>query len=251
MSGAESGSAIVIGGGQVGAALARLLAAARVQVTVASLTERAHAGLWTRWDALSDRVEALLRRSGAAPRVWIAAGGGRGGVDEAAVRGLVLALGSAGVRQVTAVRPLGEDAPLGDATVVTVGPLFGTADTCVSPLLPALRAGRGVRLPRGLPASRPLYAEDAARAILRLGATGGRHRLVGPEVVTAPELARALTARFGGKVGARWLGGLPAGAEQVCRLSVEGPDEWDGQALGERLSLGEWIERLPGPRPRR
>lgn len=237
------GGVLVVGGGQLGAAIARQAARQGDRVVVASRTPRPHPGLWRRFDLDVDNAAALV--SDGPVRAWICV---RGPATDRLGR-LAADLDRAGAT-VTLCAPLG--AVVGSrATLLTVGPLFGPEDACLAPLLPALRAGGVARHPRGLPASRPLYVEDAARACLRLGGAGGAHRLVGRDRVEMAQLADLLGRRFGGRCRPRWLGSLPAADVDQLRLSADDPGDWDDARLGARLPVAEWIERLPGPRPRR
>jgi nucleoside-diphosphate-sugar epimerase len=176
---------------------------------------------------------------------------------------LVLAAWRDGATAVTVCGPAGRGEPGIDAfahavtaltaaprtTVLRFGPLFGQDDACVWPLLTALRQDGVVRLPRGLPTAWPLWIDDAARAVSRAWDTGGQRVLRGPEGLTTQDVGAAMTARFGGRQAWRWWPGerhLPR-----LRAWAELPDDWDDAGFGPRMSLGRWIERLPGLRRRR
>lgn len=232
---------LVVGGGLLGAAIARHAARQGDQVVVASPTERSHPGLWRRFDLQVDRAAALP----GADRAWICARGPTIG----AITGLAADLDRRGV-EVTVCLPLGAVAsPQG--TLLSFGPLFGLGDAWLAPLLPALRGGGHARHPRDIPPSRPLLVDDAARAALRLAGAGGAHPLVGATRLEMADIARLLTARFPARCTARWLGGLTPSDREVFRLSGEAPGAWDEDRLGARTPLAEWIDRLPGPRAKR
>jgi hypothetical protein len=124
-------------------------------------------------------------------------------------------------------------------TVLRFGPLVGTDDDCVWPLVTTLRERGVVRLPRGLPPFLPLLLEDAARAANRLADAGGVHVLRGPERLTTEQLGALVVDRFGGRWAWRWIGGAAAHAR--LRAWEHLPDRWDDGALGPRQTLASWI----------
>jgi len=253
---------VVFGGGHLGSAVARHAASTGARVLVASPTPRPHAGLWRAWEPGAPPAFSL---QGA--RVLVALSPRRPG-DAAAVWGetvprLALAAWRDGAASVTVCGPAGADEPAIDAftagtallaaaprtTVLRFGPLVGTDDDCVWPLVTTLRERGVVRLPRGLPPFLPLLLEDAARAANRLADAGGVHVLRGPERLTTEQLGALVVDRFGGRWAWRWIGGAAAHAR--LRAWEHLPDRWDDGALGPRQTLASWIGRLPGLRRKR
>lgn len=249
--------AVILGGGALGAAIAR--AAAGRPVVVASPTPRAHAGLWRHYDA---------ERGGRPPvrgaDVWVAIRP-RGPLlarGDAWLPELVNRLWHEGAASVTVAVSAGDphpDARLtglggrdgGVTTVLRVAPLFGLDDRCVGPLVRDLRAGRVAHHPRGMAPAWALAADDAGRAALRLAGAGGSHVLRGTERLDGAAIAGALAHRFGGRCTERWMGGLDAEDRRSLAAQAELRDDWDDARLGPRLPFRVWVDRLPGPRPRR
>lgn len=255
MSGPET---LVLGGGLLGAAVARAASASGGRVVVASRTPRAQAGLWRRLDV-------------AAPDKGLVPVGGRVVVALAPGPGEPLTLWSEGLPRLVAwahregaatvvvCGPAGRGAPdvdafsegaaaiAGHAAVLRFGPLFGQDDPCVWPVLKAIRESGAAAIPRGLPRLAPLFVDDAARAALRL--PSGDHVLRGPAELDATEIGDAIVRRFGG----RWRRAWWTSRSTRRRLDAQAalPDRWDEDRLGARLSLAAWIERLPGLRRRR
>lgn len=241
---------LVLGGGLLGGALTRL--ATGQQVVVASRHARSHPGLWRHFELGETSLDSLLDGLDR-PSVIVALSEDGPDYYSRALPLLMQGLRRLGARVTAVTRPgLGpEDA---QATIVELAALFGPGDRCVSPLLPRLRAQRAAYLPRGLPPSRPLFLDDAARAVLHLaqhGPPGARHRLVGPDRLDAATIGSVLTARFGGSVSPMLLRRLPKEDIESLTLAAEGIDTWDDGPFGTRKSFAEWVERLPGPRPRR
>lgn len=235
---------LVLGGGLLGAAIARQVAAQQ-PVVVCSRNPRSHPGLWRRlddtvefssgqkvfvalgpsstenglalWGELLPRLLDRLDRAGAAVQICGPAGSGEPGIDRFV--------------RATAGRP-----------VLRMPLLFGKEDAVIWPAIRRLREGEGLRVRRDLPSSAPLWVEDAARA-----AIAGLHgSLRGPDRWEAAKILDLLVLRFGGSWGTRFFAFRTA-AERRAEAQVEGEDDWP-EHLGERLSLESWLDRLPGPR---
>lgn len=258
---------LVLGGGLLGGALARLAAKDEGRVTLASRTPANHAGMWLRFDAATMPPAALVERIPRARRgdtslvVAVAPGPKE---DEAAlyreqVPRVVEAAVAAGFHSVVSVVALGAEGTerweWGKGPppqhLVRVGPLYGPGDRWVSPLLPPLREGGLARYTRGLPTCAPLHVEDAARAVLRLltEPEGRSWTLLGPESLTPEAAAATLARRFGARCEPRWIGKVHPRDTRVAATS--GPDDWDDARFGPRVRFEDWVERLPGPRRRR
>lgn len=235
---------LVLGGGLLGAAIARQVAAQQ-PVVVCSRTPRPHPGLWRRlddtvefssgqkvfvalgpspaenglvlWGELLPRLLDRLDRAGSKVQICGPVGGGEPGID------LFV--------RVTAGRP-----------VLRLPLLFGKEDAVIWPMLRRLREGEVVRVRRGLPSVAPLWVEDAARAAI----AGVQGSLRGPDRWEVAEILDLLVLRYGGSWSTRLLA-LRTAAERRAEAQVQGEDSWLEQ-LGERLSLESWLDRLPGPR---
>lgn len=241
---------LVLGGGLLGAAIAR---AAGGDVIVASRTPRPHPGLWRRFELGETPPESLLEPSAGLLAIVALAPTPAEDYHQRALPLLLQGLRRLGAR-VTAIVPPGKAPRDPQANVLELAPLFGPGDPCISPLLPLLRAQKTARLPRGLPPCRPIFVEDAARAALaiaRAEGTGARHRLLGADRFDAAGLGAVLSARFGGAVATKLFGRLSPPALEALALSADGEDTWDDAVMGPRKSFTEWVDRLPGPRPRR
>ena len=235
---------LVLGGGLLGAAIARQLAPQQ-PVVVCSRTPRSHPGLWRRlddtveftagqkvfvalgpapaenglalWGELLPRLLDRLDRAASTVQICGPVGGGEPGIDRFV--------------QATAGR-----------RVLRFPLLFGKEDAVIWPIIRRLREGEGVRVRRDLPTTAPLWVEDAARAAIA-GASGS---LYGPDRWEASEILDLLVLRFGGSWGTR-IFALRTAAERRAEAQVQGEDDWP-EHLGERLSLESWLDRLPGPR---
>ncbi len=235
---------MVLGGGLLGAAIARQLAP-QGPVVVCSRNPRSHPGLWRRlddtvefsagqkvfialgpapaesgvqlWGELLPRLLERLDRAGSTVQICGPAGGGEPGIDHFV--------------RVTAGR-----------RVLRLPPLFGKEDMVIWPIIRRLREGEGVRVRRGLPATFPLWVEDAARAAI----AGGQGTVRGPDRWEAAEILDLLVLRFGGSWGFR-LFALRTAGERRMETQVQGEDDWPDR-LGERLSLESWLDHLPGSR---
>jgi hypothetical protein len=239
----------VFGGGRLGAALARV---SRTPTRVFSPTPRPHAGLWLRWTA-TDRLPEV---DGAHVCLALAPRGAAdaGPLYREVVPDLVRDAWRLGAARVTVCGPAGRGDPVADAfapqridarsAILRLGALFGVDDRCLWPLVVALREKGTARLPRGVPATRWLWLEDAARAALRVGP--GVHTLLGHEAMDLDAIGDRLVARFGGAC-SRTLFGDAACAPALRSLAGE-PDDWESLELGERLSVGVWVAKLPGLR---
>jgi len=253
---------VVLGGGRLGAAVARQGAGAGRAVLVASPTPRPHAGLWRRWTA-GEPLRMPLE--GSAVCVALSPRSARDAAElwGQTVPRLALQAWREGAATVTVCGPAGSgevglDAFAGGlealraaprTTVVRFGPLFGVDDDCVWPIVTAVRQSGVARLPRGAPLSWPLLLEDAGRAVTALLGAGGEHVLRGPQRLRTEDIGDAVIARFGGSWTWRWWGR----ASQPERLLAwsDMTDSWDDDRLGARLPLATWIGKLPGLRRRR
>lgn len=223
---------VVLGGGRLGAAVARRAAAEGRSVIVASRTPRAHAGLWRRWDA--EHPDPLPV---AGARVVLAMPPGPNRAT------LLRNLWSDGAESVVmcagAAHPVEARSP---TSVLRFGALVGPDDGCLSPMIKSLRDAGTVKLSRGFPRFAPLLLDDAARAAL-LVAPGETRALPGPDAMTIDALADAIVERYGGRYTWRWWAGDLSFAQGWSDLR----DEWD-PAWGPRTSIPAWIGRLPGLR---
>ena len=248
--------AVILGGGVLGGAIARVAADGGAQVTVLSRNERPHRGLWRRFEA---KGAALLVRDAA---VFVALAPGPRDDPAAFWTGLVPDLVRAawlgGARTVTACVPAAGAAVeppalqrVGRTTVLRYGPLVSAEAGCVAPWVRAVREGGVARIPRGLPDVWPLVVDDAARAAWGLAPSGDIRTLRGRERLTTRELATLLVERFGGRWTERWIGGIDAAHRRMLAAAVHLDDDWDDVRMGPRSSVATWIERLAGPRRRR
>ncbi len=259
------GDVLVLGGGVLGAAIARYAFSQRARVTVGSRNARPHAGLWRRIDLR--KPPAGLFSPGM--RVFLAFAPDPGALSlwSEAMPVLVRHAWNMRVSAVTVCGPAGQGHPVIDAfaqgarqldrrtVVVRLPVLFGAGDTLVSPLVAAVRDREVARVPAGMPPLWPLWVEDAARAVWRLGAADVRtHRagaadltLRGPERLHLEDVARSVAEALGGRAGRRLFGGR----EHLARLRAQenAQDDWDEDLLGERTRVGVWLGRLPRSRP--
>lgn len=243
-------SLLVLGGGRLGAAIAR---AATVPARVLSPTPRPHAGLWQRWSAGEpipvERARVVVAVAPRTPSEALP-------LYRDQLPRLVAEAWRGGAERVTVCGPAGRGHPVADAfvegvarlpprtVVLRVGALFGTDDASLWPLVTALREHGTVRLPGGVPPTRWLWLDDAARAAHRLDA--GHHTLLGHEQLTPEAFGERLVARFGGTCRpALW--GRAACVPELEALRGEA-DDWERAGLGERLSVGAWVAKLPGLR---
>jgi nucleoside-diphosphate-sugar epimerase len=252
-----AGSVLIVGGGLLGGAIARIASAEGARVIVTSRTPKPHAGLWRLLEPdkpLGAKGAAVFITLGPRPRE---------GVDvwSVALPKLVTAAWREGATRVVVCGPAGTgeagvDAfskglgqlPGGTRTAVArFGPLYGADDACVWPMLRALRESGVARFPRGLPALRLLHVDDAARAAWR--AEKGDRVLFGPERLTSAQVGDAMVRRFGG----RWAWRLWGGAWARSRLAAQAdmPDGWDDASHGSRRTFEQWVGALPGLRRKR
>jgi uncharacterized protein YbjT (DUF2867 family) len=250
---------LVLGGGLLGAAVARRVAAEGASVVVASRSPRAHPGLWRRVDLAGVPPSGLFVPG--ARVVWAVAvpdhdtqiaGSVLPRMVEHALRmgvaGVTVCVpGGAGTPAAGALARACDSLPDARVRVVRLAPLFGTDDRFVWPLVHALRDRGVARVPRGMPACWPLWVEDAARAVLR--APDGISTLRGPQRLEADEVGRAVADALEGRWGWRLFGGrdgapLLAGQREL-------PDDWDDARFEARTTLGGWLARLPVVRRRR
>jgi hypothetical protein len=256
----EVGDCLVLGGGLLGAAIARRAQMRAQRVVVASRTPRAHAALWRAFEANSP-PRGLVPRGAS---VFLALSPGPR--DDAksfygvAIPRIVGAAWRDGATRVTLVGPAGQGHPLTDAFASAVGKLpersqvavlrvtalFGTDDACLSPLLRSLREHGVARVPAGLPPAWALHVDDAARAVWRSGP--GERTLRGPGRVHLEEAVDAAVERFGGTRARRWVGGR--GSAPLLSAQLTADDDWTPED-GARTEVRTWISRLPGLRRRR
>ena len=254
------GEIVILGGGLLGGAVARVAAERGARVTVASRTLREHLGLWRRfearkhdaldWVAPDAHVVVALGPSGGESAAWEEALlRVLGTLERADHRGPIVLCGPAGPPAATPFNLFAEAACRAPA-VLRLPPLFGPGDRLAWPLVAEARARRRVAVYRRFRSCRPLFAEDAARAALTM--TEGALEVDGPESVDAAALGAAVEARFGVRVGRRWTPG-PWRADEVERAPLQRPeaDGWDDARFGPRTTLAAWISALPGPRRRR
>lgn len=234
--------ALIVGGGTLGSALARLCGAAGMTVVVFSRRPRNHPGLWIQ------AKEALP----AVDKVWVALGPGpeESGLP---VWGTVLPqiLDRLGEVPIHLCGPSGQNEPGMDAfyrategrDVLHLPPLFGVDDPWIGAAARQLREGGVPVIERTLPSFWPLWVEDAARAAFA-GVTG---HLRGPAAFRPEQVMDLLLKRYPG----RWRYALRLRASAAAlRLRAQqiDQDDWSETHLGSRLRLEEWILRLPAPR---
>lgn len=245
---------LVLGGGLLGAAIARHAASQRSRVIVGSRAPRPHAGLWRRIDLLKPptgmfaegaRLFVAVSVEAKALHLWIDV-----------LPRLVEHAWRMRVRAVTVCAPAGRGTPLLDAverglsrmdlrcSVLRLPVLFGHEDRVVSPLIHAVKDRDVARVPRGLPDLWPLWVEDAARAAWRLDK--GTRTLRGPVRTSWLGIAEDVARQYGGRTGWRLFGGREHLAE--LQAQAEMPDDWDEGLLGPRTSLAEWVAGHPGAR---
>jgi hypothetical protein len=256
----EIGDCVVLGGGLLGAAIARHAQTRAQRVVVASRTPRPHAALWRAFEANSP-PRGLVPRGAS---VFLTLSPGPRDDAQAfygvAIPRLVGAAWRDGASRVTLVGPAGHGHPLTDAFtsavarlpersrvgVLRVTALFGTDDACLFPLLRSLREHGAARVPAGLPPAWALHVDDAARAVWRSGA--GERTLRGPARVHVEEAVDAAIERFGGSRARRWVGGR--GSASILSAQLTADDDWSTED-GGRTEVRTWISRLPGLRRRR
>jgi hypothetical protein len=247
---------VVLGGGVLGAAVARVATAGGARVTVGSRTQRPQVGWWRRFELEDKAFPAWIPRD---VRVVVALGPAPAEAPAktwgAAMVRLVGGLARGG-RPVTLCGPIGDDAFEGvvrgvmEARVLRFAPLFAVEDRVTQWAATSLREGRRVRVPSGLPRSAPLWAEDAARVVL--SGAGDELTLRGPEVMEVGAVLDALVLRYGGVWQTGWVGApWTASERRRAAAAAEAPDVWDDSRFGPRLPFASWADRLPGPRRRR
>lgn len=229
---------VVVGGGQLGAALVRHFAASGEPVRLLSRTPRGLPALWTRFDLAQGRWPSLPPDCTVYVTIHPSAG------ERPPWTALAQALPSLRVGQVVVCGPAGD--PDFDVVVPFAGrvvrltPLFGPDAPWLVPALRALRERGVMRVPRGLPPIWPLFVEDAARAVVQLE---GSRTLKGPERVELDTLATTLCARSGARWGRPWWPlGAPAWAAPLVAQDRL-PDGWEG---GPRQSFVAWLSARAG-----
>lgn len=240
---------LVVGGGLLGAALARAETALGHQVTVASRHPRHVEGLWRRYSLAE---EPCWR---APDRVFVAVAPAAGEKPEVAWGP---ALGTFLRRMerlpLVIVGPAAEPAfaPSGRIAILRVPTLFGVDDRYAWPLAQALRTGERASVPRDLPAARALWVDDVARAASRLCGAHGDWTIAGPDLLDVPALMTALVARFGGEWRSSfWSRGWRRDELRRARAQASLDAAWDEVRFGPVTPFAAWAERLPGPRRRR
>lgn len=195
-------SVLVIGGGLLGAAIARQVASTGVQVEVCSRHPRNHAGLWRRLE------EGLTVRPGM--KVWVAIGPSpeeRG--EKVWGEALPAILQKLEGAEVLVCGPGGKGEPGIDAFQRAVAEvphlllpvLYGAEDGWLWPAAQRIREGGVWKVERNLPVICPLFVEDAAKAAV----AGQRGSIRGPESVNAAQLFDRLVQRYGkGSWSFRW-----------------------------------------------
>ena len=262
MTSAEVRPVVVFGGGGLGSAVARLAAARGAPVTVASRHAAEHVGWWRHTvvggDAplgwLPARAEVIVA-IGPGPREleaetwspavvkWL------GRLRALRPAGVVLA-GPAGAGPAFAA--CAAEVLRGGGAVVRVPPLLAAGTGWAGTIAAELRSGTSPRVGTGIPDSRALAADDAARVVLA-EVVGSREVVVtGPAKLPAAAVVAAISARYAVPVRTRLFGtGLPREALLRLQREVSLTDRWDEERYGPRLSLAAWVDRLPGPRRRR
>lgn len=248
---------VVVGGGLLGGTVARVAAAAGARVTVASPSQRPHAGVWRRYRAGVGAFPTWIPRDA---RIVVAiappAGQDPSATWNAATQRFVASLARGGRRVVLCGPTAGAPAfdslatSVGEAQVVRLSALLGVEDRPCWPIVRALREGRVARIPRADIDTWALYAEDAARVILRF--EEGPVTLRGPERLSFEAMATTIAERYGGSWSRGWgRAGWEAADLALLAAQRELPDSWDEARSGPRTTLRAWADRLPGPRRRR
>ncbi len=204
---------MVIGGGVLGAAVARVAARTR-SVIVASRTQRQHAGLWVRFELGRDPVRSEWAR---AARLILCVGAS----DVAALTGLL----PPGAR-VVVVGPLG----VAGTPSVVCGPAWDLHERSIQPVLDAMRRGQAGHIPRDLPERRWIWAEDVARVALDPD-LGPVTRVRGPALLDRSAFANALAQRERGACTPSWRRGGPVPPDPPG-------DDWDDARWGVRRRFG-------------
>lgn len=258
---------VVVGGGMVGAALARALHARGDRVAVLSPEPVALPAMWMRCDAVTG--EGLRRGVRGAEVVVFAAGtqdaGAAAELARMGAQHTASAAAHAGARRLVLLAPIGATAHaqapalraahegiqasqrlFEGASALRLPWLFGEGDALLEPWLERARRGRRLRAPGIAHPLRPLWVGDAVKVLLRLvdGSLGpGSLGVQGPEALTFGALAEQVRQRLG--VGEGWRSCPPARALDLALLpEQQGPeDDWPGLGLGERLTVGAWLER--------
>lgn len=207
---------LVIGGGVIGAAVARV-AARSGPVMVASLTPRPHAGLWLRFDVARDPIPPDLPQEA---RIVIAIGG----AEPRATQDLI-----AHTSRAVTVILAGIGPPTPGAASVRTSPAWDLHERSLQPVLDAMRRGGTGRLPRGLPLRKWIWAEDVARVALDLRGQE-QVQIHGPLALDGAGVAAALAARERGICGVSWFRSVsvPPDPER---------DDWDDARWGQRRRL--------------
>lgn len=258
---AASPGCVVFGGGALGSAVARLAHASGEAVVVASRNPGSHPGWWRRCGLDADSRVAWLPRGvhvvvavGPAPHeAWTSISPVAKifyRLTHYSPQSLVVAVPAGRLGEVAEVVALAAAARDAGASVVRVGPLFGVGDGYLSRQVMVLRGGGTVLCPKVGP-TRILCADDAARVVLRARGAANDLTISGFERVSADDATNVLVGRFGGQVRTPMLGdGLHRNARARLSAWSDLPDSWDEDSFGPRLSLADWVARLPGPRRR-
>lgn len=252
---------VIFGGGALGSAVARLANSRGEGVVVASRNAGSHPGWWRRCELGQDNRLAWIPRGShlviAVGPAWnessdvcLAAARLLPRLKRESPASIVVALPAGGVGETVAAGALATAGRDVGASLVGVGPLYGIGDAYLSRQVMALRGGGNVKVPKTV-ATRVLCADDAARAVVSARSTREELVVTGGERITAANATSALVARFGGTARPPLFGdGLPRPIRERLAGWADLPDQWDESRFGPRVSLAEWISRLPGPRRR-
>ena len=259
-----------VGGGVLVRHTARLLAPRGDVVRVVSPRPCDVPGLWTVGDAITGRG---LRRAirGAEVVVWAAATqddieelyglGARNTVQAAHQEGArVVLCGPRGAHQGSRSRSLrawasaSEDchAIVPELIELRLPAMFARDGHLGGPWLDAVAAGKVIRVPESEARLAPLWAGDAARALVRAvdeDLDDGIYSMRGPEEVFMGQIAELVAAAARGRVGV--LPPLRRRAEDLLRLpeQLAEHDDWEALGCGERKTLSRWLEDVLGPPP--
>ncbi|MBK7760206.1 MAG: SDR family oxidoreductase [Deltaproteobacteria bacterium] len=258
---------VVIGAGVVGRALTRALHARGDQVTVLSPKPVNLPALWRLTDAVSGEG---LRRGvrGAQIVVFAASAQDPKGADEVLRLGAhhaAAAAAHAGAERFVLIGPVGARAGnissslrahhegtlaarrlIAEARTIRLPWLFGEGDQLLDPWLERARQGRRLPVPASAAPIDPLWLGDAVRALLKAvdePLPSLVTELRGPERLGLDELAERVGKLFGVK--RTLIRPWPERPEDLRRLPEQqtGPDQWGELGLGDRLKIGEHLER--------
>lgn len=252
---------VIFGGGALGSAVARLAHSRGEGVVVASRNAGSHPGWWRRCELGHDSRVAWVPRgshlvmavgpaSNEPPDVYLAAARLLSRLMREAPASIVVALPAGAVGETAPAGALATAARGVGASVVSLGPLYGVGDAYLSRQVMVLRGGGSVKVPK-TGVIRLLCADDAARAVVSARANREELVVTGGDQITAANATALLIQRFGGTARTAILGdGLHRSIRERLAGWADLPDRWDETRFGPRVSLAQWISRLPGPRRR-